>query len=96
MKKFILKKISVLSLFSIFIILSCLKFLIFDYGELDDIGFVLFGTYVFIGIGLFGLLLDYILSLLSKNRVALNIIELIIILLVWFSFKYKLGLGLMG
>ena len=74
MKKFILKKISVFFILSIAIIVFCFKIIIFDYTEMDDIGFVGMALIIFIGIAIFGLLLDYVLSLLSKNRMALNTI----------------------
>ena len=91
MKKFILKKISVFFILSIAIIVFCFKIIIFDYTEMDDIGFVGMALIIFIGIAIFGLLLDYVLSLLSKNRMALNIIELIIVFLLIVLWKFRYG-----
>ncbi len=87
MKKIILKKISVLSVISFALIVFCIKFLIFNYAKTDDIGYSGIGTLIFAGLGLFGILVDYIFSLLIKNRITLNIIELVIVcfllILMW-------------
>ncbi len=87
MKRFILKKISVLFILSILAIVLCFKFFIFDFRTTEDFGFAGIGALIFFGLGLFGLLLDYILSLFIKNRIALNIIELIMVcmflILIW-------------
>ena len=92
MKKFILKKLSVLFVLSISVLVLCLKFIVFDYFTIDnDFGMAGIGLIMFLGAALSALLLDYILSRFIKNRVALNIIELLIVLYVYLYFNgYKL------
>ena len=78
MKTFLRKKISVFSIFSVLLIITGLALIFedaknssrFDFSEL---------YYLAISIGLFGLFLDFLLSLIIKNKVVLNIIELIVL-----------------
>lgn len=84
MKKIILKKISILFVFSILVLLLGLKFFVFDFATTEDFGFAGLGVLLLIGFSLFGILLDYILSLFIKDRTALNMAELLIVLLFLF------------
>ncbi|MCG2432129.1 hypothetical protein [Aequorivita xiaoshiensis] len=86
MKDFLRKKISVLFIFSILSILLCLTIMIFDFKSVNDpFGYGLIAMTVGIGLGLFGILVDFILSLIIKNKIALNITELIIVTLFLWS-----------
>lgn len=86
MKRFILKKISILFVLSVLLILICLSILIFDFTTINDLqGYGILVLSLCIGVGFFGLLFDYILSLFIKNRITLNVLELIIVtlFLIW-------------
>jgi len=79
MRKFILKKLSVLFVSSILLILLCITFFIFEYGRINDFGVATVGALILLGLILFGLILDYLLSLFIKDRIVLNITELAIV-----------------
>ena len=86
MKKLLIKKISVLTVFSVLLILFCLLIMIFDFKTVNDpFGYGLIAMTVGIGIGLFGIFLDFLLSLIIKNKITLNITELIMLSLFLYS-----------
>jgi hypothetical protein len=86
MKNFLRKKISVLFVFSVLSILLCLGIMIFDFKTINDpFGYGLIAMTVGIVLGLFGILLDFILSLVIKNKIALNITELILVVFFLFA-----------
>jgi hypothetical protein len=60
--------------------------MIFDFKAVNDpFGYGLIAMTVGIGVGLFGIFLDFLLSLIIKNKIILNITELIILSLFLYS-----------
>ena len=81
MKKSLKNKISVLFIFSVLIILICLIGMIFFWSDTmkEDYGLVMMlGICMLAGIGI---LTDFILGKIFKNKWVLNIIELFIVLI---------------
>jgi hypothetical protein len=86
MKRFILKKISVLFVFSVLLILMCLLIMVFDFKAVNDpFGYGFIAMAVGIGIGLFGICIDFLLSLFIKNKIILNTAELILVSLFLYT-----------
>ncbi len=86
MKDFMSKKISVLFVFSVLLILLCLIIIIFDFKSVNDpFGYGLIAMTVGIVLGLLGILFDFILSLIIKKKLVLNITELILVGLFLFA-----------
>ena len=86
MKKLLFKRISVLSVFSVLLILFCLLIMIFDFKAVNDpFGYGLIAMAVGIGVVLFGIFFDFLLSLIIKNRMTLNITELILVSLFLYA-----------
>jgi hypothetical protein len=50
MRKFILKKLSVLFVSSILLILLCITFFIFEYGRINDFGVATVGALILLGL----------------------------------------------
>jgi hypothetical protein len=56
--------------------------MIFDFKEVNDpFGYGFIAMAVGIGIGIFGIFIDFLLSLFIKNKITLNISELILVTL---------------
>ena len=89
MKKFIIKKISVLFILSLLVIIFCVYFFLFEFSQIDDFGMAGIGALIILGFGVFGLILDYILSKVIEDRMLLNIIEFIMIFFIsiWILLK---------
>lgn len=89
MKKFILKKISVLFILSLLVIFCCVYFFLFEFRASNDFGMAGIGALILLGFGVFGLILDYILSRVIEDRTTLNIIEFIMIFFIsiWILLK---------
>ena len=86
MKKILLKKVSVLFIFSLLLIIMCLAIMIFDFKAVNDpFGYGFIAMAVGIGIGIFGIFIDFLLALIIKNKVILNITELLIVSLFLYS-----------
>ena len=86
MKKLLFKRISVLSVFSVLLILFCLLIMIFDFKAVNDpFGYGLIAMAVGIGVVLFGIFFDFLLSLIIKNRMTLNITDLILVSLFLYA-----------
>ena len=80
MKKLLLRKVSVLLVFSVLLILFCLIVMTFEFKAVNDpFGYGLIAMTVGIGLGVVGIFVDFILSLIIKNRITLNITELILV-----------------
>jgi hypothetical protein len=101
MKEVVLKKISVLLVFSVLLILICVLIIVFNFKAVIDpfgyqfmamiigIGFGIIGLLILkmpkktwklgIGFGIIGLFVDFILSLTIKNKIVLNITELLLV-----------------
>ncbi len=64
----------------------CLLIMIFDFKAVNDpFGYGFIAMAVGIGVGLFGLFFDFLLSLIIKNRITLNITELILVSLFLYA-----------
>ena len=60
----------------------CFLIMIFDFKEVNDpFGYGFIAMAVGIGIGIFGIFIDFLLSLFIKNKITLNISELILVTL---------------
>ena len=63
-----------------------LLIMIFDFKAVNDpFGYGLIAMAVGIVIGLFGILIDFVLSLIIKNKIVLNITELVMVTLFLLS-----------
>ena len=64
----------------------CLLIMIFDFTAVNDpFGYGFIAMTVGIGIGLFGIFIDFLLSLFIKNKIILNTTELILVSLFLYS-----------
>ena len=80
MKEVVLKKISVLLVFSVLLILICVLIIVFNFkAVIDPFGYQFMAMIIGIGFGIIGLFVDFILSLTIKNKIVLNITELLLV-----------------
>ena len=82
MKYSLRNKISVLSVFSLLLIIIGLIYMIYYFTSenvRDPYGLGVFIILASLGAGLFGIFIHFLLSLLIKNRIYLNISELILV-----------------
>ena len=77
------KRISVLFILSIGLILLCVGHILFDYERIrDPYGLGIVAMVILISAGVFGMLVDYALYKLIKNRLWLNVVELLFVLII--------------
>ena len=80
MKEVVLKKISVLLVFSVLLILICVLIIVFNFkAVIDPFGYQFMAMIIGIGFGIIGLFVDFVLSLTIKNKIVLNITELLLV-----------------
>jgi hypothetical protein len=80
MKEVVLKKISVLLVFSVLLILICVLIIVFNFkAVIDPFGYQFMAMIIGVGFGIIGLFVDFILSLTIKNKIVLNITELLLV-----------------
>lgn len=80
MKEVVLKKISVLLVFSVLLILICVLIIVFNFkAVIDPFGYQFMAMIIGIGFGIIGLFVDFILSLTIKSKIVLNITELLLV-----------------
>ena len=80
MKEVVLKKISVLLVFSVLLILISVLIIVFNFkAVIDPFGYQFMAMIIGIGFGIIGLFVDFILSLTIKNKIVLNITELLLV-----------------
>ena len=80
MKEVVLKKISVLLVFSVLLILICVLIIVFNFkAVIDPFGYQFMAMIIVVWFGIIGLFVDFILSLTIKNKIVLNITELLLV-----------------
>ena len=87
-----IKNITILKGYSILYLTCCLLYTIIKYKTLSSgEGWGVVYMIALIAFGILGLLIDYILTLLIKNKILLNLIGLILVLM--FSIELWIGLN---
>ncbi|THD67416.1 hypothetical protein E7Z59_07070 [Robertkochia marina] len=77
-----MKKPTVLKIYSSLYLIGCIIFTILNYSNLvKEEGWGMVGMIGLISIGIIGLVLDFVLTKVIKNKITLNLTELFIVLL---------------